>query len=498
MDEWAELDRTLNALLASGHAEIHEDGAWLAEFAEVQCELRRTGGGALVHIWSNQRNLTRRVLQIREQTESRVVLDVQRFGRAKPGRLEFLRAESPRPPARTAREQFRARFRRFLAERFPDAAVDSLASSADLGHSFSGLYVRGRMSEGSRAWALIAVSASESASAIEGILAFGILWLDWTRNHAGRRTVEGLRLFVPEGSGRTLRERLSALSSSARPELFEFRERDGWMQKSDPVDAGNIDSGLTHRQDVEEALRAAREAAARIPALAPAANPAAEHIRFRGLSGARAVALCFRGLEFVRWSRDGMYFGLQEPRKPLSAAAEPALDHLLHRLNLHRNPLASETKHPLYRTAPERWLESRVIEDPTRLDARLDPRHLYSQVPAVAAGDRGVIDLLGVTRRGRLVVMELKASEDLQLPVQAMDYWLRVRRHQREGDFARCGYFGGVELDPAPPMLWLVAPSLRFHPATDMLLKYLSPEIRVMRLGLSENWRRTLKIVFRR
>ena len=51
----------------------------------------------------------------------------------------------------------------------------------------------------------------------------------------------------------------------------------------------------------------------------------------------------------------------------------------------------------------------------------------------------------------------------MQLPLQAVDYWLRVRRHQREGDFQRYGYFAGIELDPQPPLVWLVAPGLRFH-----------------------------------
>jgi hypothetical protein len=39
---------------------------------------------------------------------------------------------------------------------------------------------------------------------------------------------------------------------------------------------------------------------------------------------------------------------------------------------------------------------------------------------------------------------------------------------------------------------------LRFHSATDTLLKNLSPEIRVTRTSLAENWRRCLKIIFRR
>jgi hypothetical protein len=95
------------------------------------------------------------------------------------------------------------------------------------------------------------------------------------------------------------------------------------------------------------------------------------------------------------------------------------------------------------------------------------------------------------------VVIELKASEDIQLQIQAVDYWLRVRRHQRERDFQRFGYFSGVELDPHPPLVWLVAPGLRFHSATDTVLKHLTPENQVTRIGLNENWRHGLKIVFR-
>jgi hypothetical protein len=163
---------------------------------------------------------------------------------------------------------------------------------------------------------------------------------------------------------------------------------------------------------------------------------------------------------------------------------------------VHRSPLATDTNHALYRGAPERWLESIVLEDPAKLDALIDTRHFYSQVSALAAGDRGVLDLLGITRQGRLVVIELKASEDLQMPVQAADYWLKVRR-QRDGDFQRGGYFAGVAIDPQPPPVWLVSPGLRFHSATDTLQKYLAPEIRVSRIGPAENWRRGLKIIFR-
>ena len=493
-DDWAELDRALGEMAASGSVQVREDGEWLAELAGLHCELRRQGKNSLVHLWSDERNLTHRVLRVKEHSESQIILEVQRFGRAKPGRLEFLRKDSRRSPERITREQFRARFRRLLAERFPDAVVESLTAAPDLEHSFSGLYIRGQMHEGSRAWALMAVSASEDAAAIEGILAFGLLWLDWTRGHADRRAVEGLRLFVPEGASRSLRERVLALSPSARTEIYEFNEPDARMQKVNPADAGNLKSWLVSRREIESALTGARDAIARVRGIVPGT---AEAIEARVPPATKEVTLCFRGLEFARWTKEGLFFGLGDAREPVSAATEPALERLIRQLDLHRSSLAEEVNHPLYRAAPERWLEALALVDATHLDAQLNPAHLYSQVPALAAGDRGVLDLLGVTWRGRLVVIELKASEDIQLPIQAVDYWLRVRRHQREGDFEQSGYFSGMKLDPQPPLVWLVAPGLRFHSATDTLLKCLTPEIHVTRIGLNENWRGGLKIIFR-
>jgi hypothetical protein len=484
-------------MAASGSTEVREDGEWLAELAALHCELHRDAKNPLVRLWSAENNLTRRILRIREQSQDRIVLEVRRFGRAKPGRLEFLRTDSPRAAGRIMREQFRARLRRALAEHFPDATIESLTAAPDLEHSFSSVYARGRMHEGPRGWAVMAIAPGEGGAAIEGILTIGVLWLDWTRQHSEIRAIEGLRLFVPEGTSRSLRERAFALSPAARVEVFEFGEADGRIRRTDGAEAGNIEGWLTSRGEVESALAAAREAIRQVHALALHTPPAGDDIGLRLLPGTSEVAISFRGLEFGRWSREGILFGLGDCREPLTKATEAALDRLMRRLDLHRSSLATETTHPLYRAAPERWIETLVLQDPTRLDAQLDPAHLYSQVPSLAARDRGVLDLLGVTRRGRLVVIELKASEDIQMPIQAVDYWLRVRRHQREGDFERYGYFAGKELDPKPPLVWLAAPALRFHSTTETVLKYLSPEIQVTRIGLNENWRRGLKVIFR-
>jgi len=498
MNDWAELSDALEGITASGTAEIREDGEWLAELAAPRCELRLEGKSPLVHLWSDKRNLTRRVLRVRERSQDRVVLEVQRFGRARPSRLEVVRAQSPRPAKRVAREQFCAGFTRILADCFPDATIEPLTASPDLENSFSGVYARGYMYEGSRAWAMMAVAPGESTAAMEGILAFGVLWLDWLRGRAQVRAIEGLRLFLPEGAGNCVRERCAALSSNTGVEIFEFRVEDGRIFKMDCADTGNLISLLVPRGEAESTRSAARDAIRRIHALALHIPPAGSEIGLRLVPGTAEVSLGFRGLKFGSWSsKDGISFGLGDSHEKLTSSNELALDELMRTLDLWRSPLAKDTRHSLYRAAPERWLEALVLDDPTRLDAQLDPRHLYSQVPALTAGDRGVLDLLGVTRRGRLVVIELKASEDIQLPIQAVDYWLRVCRHQRDDDFHRHGYFAGIELDPKPPLIWIAAPALRFHSATDVILKYVSPEIRITRIGLNENWRRSLKVVFR-
>ncbi|MGH9531897.1 MAG: hypothetical protein ACRD2Q_05850, partial [Terriglobales bacterium] len=65
-------------------------------------------------------------------------------------------------------------------------------------------------------------------------------------------------------------------------------------------------------------------------------------------------------------------------------------------------------------------------------------------------------------------------------------------------EFQRFGYFPGRELSSAPPALLLVAPALHVHPATDALLRYLSPEIDCALLGIDERWREGVRVIFRK
>lgn len=269
MDQWKNLEQALGHLVSTGAVEVHEDGEWLASLVGFRSEIRTQGKQTLIHLWSPETSFVRRILRISACESTRIPLEVQKFGVGKSARLEFLGTAHPRTAIRIGREQFKARFARMLAEQFPDGQVESLTTAADLKRSFSALYTRGVMSEGRSSWAVMAAAPSESSIVCDGILSFGLLWLDWTRQHAQRRVMEGLRLFLPESQTRVTMERARMLSREVNLEVFEFSEHDLRVRRVEASGRGNVESSLAPHREGELALAAARETIHRVRALLP-------------------------------------------------------------------------------------------------------------------------------------------------------------------------------------------------------------------------------------
>ena len=484
------LEEALARLLASGTVQVQENGSWLAPLEDFQYEVREKAGATLLHLWSQESTLVRRVISINANDDGHLALEVKRFGKNRADQLEFVCREREPQTGQLRREQFRARFSEMLTQHFPDETISSLTSTPDLQHSLSGNYVRGITTARTRSMAVMAAAPGESAPTYDALLTFGLLWFDCSRNRKSRQSIGALRLFFPKGAGSVVAHRLKAISPAQIVELFEYDRFTRRIQPVDAKDTGNFKSWLAPRREFDGALAQAQEAIQSIRRLNPSA------IAAEPIPGTSDVALRFRGLLFARCGPGGSFFGIGS-EEPLTSANRHELEQLVHKLELQRSPVASSRQNPFYRTQAERWLESLVIDAPGRIEPRIDPRFLYAQLPAISAGDRGVLDLLGITLDGRLIIMELKASEDVQLVMQAIDYWLRVRHHQKQGDFPRYGYFPGVEISSKPPLLLLVAPSLQFHPAADILARCLVPEIEICRVGLNENWRRGLRVILR-
>jgi len=243
---------------------------------------------------------------------------------------------------------------------------------------------------------------------------------------------------------------------------------------------------------------------------------ARERVEVRA-SSTSEVGLRLHGLEFARVRQgfaansfkreDEISFGAGANETPLTEATEPLCRELLRRLFAGRHKDGTHTD-PLYRLQPERWLEAELRAGIAELLPGLRQDLVYTQVPALSTGDRGLLDLLTLDRSGRLTVIELKADEDLHLPLQALDYWIRVRALNADRQpvaggralsaFERQGYFEGAEVSALPPRLLLVGPALRIHPANEPVLRYFAPEVEWELIAVGEHWRRELKVVFRK
>ena len=593
------------------HAEaaVLEDGKVAFDLRYAKASLNTEHDRCTLHLWSEERNLVRQIVSVTERGGS-LRLATQRFGHAQTKLLELVATRERRTPTtrETARQRYVQTLEGVLRRTFADWNCDGFRTAMDLERSFGPAYARGSLVRGTAAWAVIGVNEQESATTIDGILTLGILWLHDCREHAGgKRLYQGLKVIVPRGSATLTLSRMAWLrEDTAQWELWELEQRSEELTQRDVKDQGNLSTRLVHLPDEQ----AARERFAAGIEQVMQLVPVDEHERVeQRLRNAAELAFLLHGMEFAR-VRVGLApnsfaqtlevtAGVGVNETPLNEnnraqvaemiaelfarrrAAEPigifarrgastlrrigspmtAPAHARTQADARRG-MKGGVQNPLYRAAPERWLESMLrcdlapltrnlaprpqpaqplnsgqfaneydpdtignradAVDPVRevdgnrweraaeeshVIPRLDPQHVYSQVPAIAgSSDHGLLDLLGVTADGRLAVIELKVDDDLHFALQGLDYWIRVRQHHLQtadtatgmGEFQRHGYFRGVELSPLPPRLYLVAPCLHIHPATETLLRYLSTRVEWNLLALDERWRQQIRVVWRK
>ena len=445
------------------------------------------GKQCVLHVWGEEGNIVRRVLSVRSRAVGRLELNVRRFG-AKASTLTLRDSGAHREALHRITQQieFREFLRRILTRDFGDWEIEKLLSSADLENSLSPIYTRGVLRRGSRLWAVI--GCRDDRAACDRILTFGLIWLDWVSRRTEHRVIAGLKIFLPYRTIRTTANRLAFLNRDAfQFELYGF-DPQGGLTLTDPNDFGNLATRLPVRAAPAEPTGAT---AARLSGLS--ARPGVETVE--RADGARSFRI--NGMEFARQTGVAVTHGLSE-KVIVSDRTFDEIDRLAEELARFRSANAADTLNPLYCNYPESWLESQVRSSIERVHGSLLPHPVHSHVPAVAGADRGIVDLLACDRNGRLVVLELKVEEDIPLPLQSLDYWMRAKWHLDRGEFSARGYFPGIELSPAAPRLLLVAPAFVFHPTTEIILRYFSPEIAVERVGLGADWRRELRVLFRK
>jgi hypothetical protein len=330
---------------------------------------------------------------------------------------------------------------------------------SDKQHGIGGAYPRLLVGSGE---AVIAVDPDDTTPVVNGILRAAIQWAAIARRR--------VTVVVPGQRSQTIVARLGALPA--------LRHTFNWLQW-DGANLAALDwQGGESETYVQPYCQPAVDAeVARIVGIAPTLLQAVPHI------AGRAISIRFRGLEVARVAENGTTYPLGEP---LETVLETLAEERRH-----------GSRHPLARAHEEAWLESNLMGCirgvlPVRQDA------IYPQVPSFKGEERKIIDLLAVTDEGRLVVIEIKAASDPDLPFQALDYWLAVERHRKAGDFEANGYFRNIRIRNEPAVLVMVAPLLSFHKGLDRLLAILPPTLPLLQVGINQTWKKEIKVLRRK
>lgn len=449
---------------------------------EGQYALEVRAGKLSVEVWEEGRSLCRKILSIDRASAAVMDCTVQRFGGAT-GTLAFLDLDRPQTASRAirgTRQSFTEQFRRMLCRQFPGWQIGSISSALDLRRSFSATFPRAWLSRGYHHIAALACPSPELEPAI---LPSALLWYDYLASNLNSPCQLSLCLFLPEQSGNLTAHRLHWLTGRPlQPRIFRFNEH-GMAGEVDPQDLGNLETRLAARYASSD-LTAELE------------------LIIGQLAGMEGVGCCpeiggeisirFRGLEFARLESGKFKLGIDSKEVVVLSEVHRIESFARHLAGLSHCARGVRPELPCF---PERWFESSIRSNLGIVDPELIPDLVHGQVLTFAGGERELIDLLSITPSGRLVILELKTSEDIRLPIQALDYWTRILWHAERDELNHL--FPGVPVAKEAPKLLLVAPALSFHPSNEILLRYFSPDIEVERIGVNSDWESALQVAFR-
>ncbi|MGE0104616.1 MAG: hypothetical protein AB7H86_20510 [Blastocatellales bacterium] len=412
---------------------------------------------------------------------------------------EVLRDQPSTVEAGEMRGRYRALLGSLIAEAYPGARVDRSTggrTQTPEGMSVPSPYARLVVRLRNERALVIGVQSEESKQTVDDIVAAGIVWLRGHNLRRSRTPASRLAFCLPRGRSSTALERLALIDSAKAGAAIDVFEVDETVPEIVPV-----------RPLAQYELLNLRPRDLEWPAPAPLdtpwhealTGPAPDLIEVRVKPFSRRVSYSINGLEFASVGGEGYAecrFGVAgaTDRQYLTGRNLHRLEALIAEILDRRRAGTPDPRHPFYRLRTEAWLESMIRRDISRLDPSLDERYVYSQIPAWRGDERSVIDLLSITLDGRLAVIEIKAAEDFHLPLQGLDYWLRIEQARVAGELRRRKLFPGVEPADASPLLFLVAPALRFHRSFRLVAGCLDPDIEAFQIGINSSWRDEIRV----
>ncbi len=452
----------------------------------------------LLSVWVDQGTRMWRVVAWEWTGEKLRLEAVRRLGHERAA-LELVPRASARVAVATvtdARRAACARLATLACALVPGAKVKRIGLSAGPRRNQPGRYARIMLRLGRTLTAVSGPVVDLEESQADAFVSSTLVWFQRISEKATDARKLKLWLVVTESLAEAVAERCALLRDSWRS-VIEIYKIDEARQELLPVPINSLHELLAQAPRFHHPPRqATSELAARLGDLMPEAIDV--------VRAGHGETLRFRGLAFARVRRvacnERAWFGLDRGRRQqLDESSWPELLKLIDKLIEHRRAGASDNYHALYAAAPEAWLESLLRRSITDLDPGLIISPLHTQLRTstkTGAGARPV-DLVALRQDGRLVVIELKVSEDAAFPLQGADYWRRVETHRRHGNLARSRLFGEKKLAAEPPLVYLVAPLLRFHRAFQTLAQLVAPEIEMYRFDINEDCRERVRVMRR-
>ncbi len=396
-----------------------------------------------------------------------------------------------------ARQERCERLAKIVSEFILNSKVERATLSPGMRRDQPGRYARIILRLPHERLAITGIVAQSDARNVDSLFSSALLWFQRVMESPKRPLIQRLLMVVEHSILDAARQRHVLLRESLRDRIELLEIDDEWTCVT-PVarfERKHIwRKRLTRFPSVneDEASDRALEIVAQAPhAIDVVASRHGQTLRYYGLPFARIRRVM---------NQDRMWFGIEgSQRRLLNDSHERDWTKLFDDLEVYRNADCRDRRHWLYRASGEAWLESILRRDITKLDPGLVIAPLHAQFRTAHSGPTGArpIDLLALRHDGRLAVIELKVTEDREHVFQGVDYWRRVEAHRRRGHISSARLFGDREISDESPLVYLVAPTLHFHPSFRTLARTIAPDIEVYRFDINEDWRAGVRVVRR-
>jgi len=465
------------------------------EFSAVQARL-------IFSCWTERGSQSWRVHAWR-RAEDKLVLQATRRMGAERATIELI----PRASAKAivasiaAARQERCDKLAEMAAEHASAKIEKSALSPGMRRDQPGRYARIILRLPPERVAITAIVARSDARNVDALFSSTLLWFNRLLASPKKPAINRLLLIVEHGILEAARQRHVLLRNSLRERIELCEIDDDWqtiestkswerkylwrkrLNRFPPVQE-------TERSDIVDEIIATKA-----DAIDVVAARHGQTLRYHGLPFARTRRVM---------NRDRVWFGIEGwRRRALDEYHQRDWVKLLRDLETYRHADCRDRRHWFYRASGEAWLESILRRDISRLDPGLIIAPLHAQFRTSQGGAFGIgggarpIDLLALRHDGRLAVIELKVNEDREHVFQGVDYWRRVEAHRRRGHISAAKLFGDREISDESPLVYLVAPALRFHSSFATLARTIAPDIEIYRFDINEDWRNGVRVVRR-